>query len=115
MDALYITVLSIVAFLVFCMIVDKTFGGSYGKEKGWEEETPVLTGNETDTREGLMAKITDVNRAVLRLEGGKAEVNVAQGMDYIHKLNLVLGGELYKLIRKMPKTLIAENTRKALK
>jgi hypothetical protein len=75
---------------IICSNIRKEREG-YG-EKETKETKNVLT-------EAEMAKITLVVHKALELEKGKAQVNVAQALDLINKLNKVLGGDLYKLIR----------------
>lgn len=68
----------------------------YG-EKETKETEDVLRGAD-------MAKITTVVKRTLEAEGGKAQVNVAQGMDFVEAMNRVLGGKLYQLIRSIPES-----------
>jgi hypothetical protein len=46
--------------------------------------------------------ITDFSVAVAELEGMKTQVSIAQIKEILRIVNDELGGELYKLIRKLP-------------
>jgi hypothetical protein len=46
-------------------------------------------------------KITDFTRRVANMEGKKVQVNIAQIAEILKIVNTMMGGALYKMIRKI--------------